>query len=100
MSQEEIISKIKEAMMSAPNREHIQSIYLFGSFLHGNAKENSDIDLLFEMNKTLSLFKIFDTQYYLEKKLRRKVDFIEKNSLDKYIKDEIFAEARKIYGKK
>ncbi len=100
MSQEEIISQVNEAMITAPNKENIQSIYLFGSFLHGNAKEDSDVDLFFEMNKTLSLFKIFDTQYHLEKKLRRKVDFIEKNSLDKYIKDEVFAEAKKIYGKK
>lgn len=100
MSQEEIISKVKEAMKTAPNKDCIQSIYLFGSYLHGDAKKDSDVDLLFEMNKTMSLFKIFDTQDHLEKSLKRKVDFIEKNSLDKYIKDEVLAEAKKIYGKK
>ena len=100
MSQEEIISKVKEAMKSAPNREYIQNIYLFGSFLHGDAKESSDVDLLFETDKTMSLFKIFDTQHHLENKLGRKVDFIEKDSIDKYIKDEVIAEAKKIYGKK
>lgn len=100
MSQEEIISKVREAMKTAPNKEYIQSIYLFGSFLHGDAGENSDIDLFFEMNKTMSLFKIFDTQFHLEEKLKRKVDFIEKNSIDKYIRDEVLAEAKKIYGKK
>jgi len=87
-------------MKTAPNKEYIQSIYLFGSFLRGDAKEDSDVDLLFEMNKTMSLFKIFDTQFHLEEKLKRKVDFIEKNSIDKYIKDEVLAEAKKIYGKK
>lgn len=100
MSQDEIATQVREAMESAPNRENIESIYLFGSFLHGDANENSDIDLFFEMNKTMSLFKIFDTQHHLENKLKRKVDFIEKESLDKYIKDDIVAEAKKIYAKK
>ncbi len=97
MSQEEIITKVKEAVMSDPNKDYIQSIYLFGSFLHGNNNDESDIDLLFEMKKTMSLFKIFATQERFERKLGRKVELIEKESLDKYIKNDVLAEAKKIY---
>jgi len=100
MSQEEIISKVKEAVMSDPNKSYIQSIYLFGSYLHGNNTDESDIDLLFEMKKTMSLFKIFATQERFERKLGRKVELIEKESLDKYIKNDVLAEAKKIYENK
>ncbi len=97
MSQEEIITKVKEAIETDPNKDYIQSIYLFGSFLHGDFTDKSDVDLLFETKKTLSLFKMFATQQRFEQKIGRKVDLIEKDSLDKYIKDEVLAEAKKIY---
>jgi len=97
MSQEEIISKVREAVESDPSKDYIQSIYLFGSFLHGDAKEDSDVDLLFESKKVMSLFELFGVQKRFEEKIGRKVDLIEKDSLDKYIKDEVLAEAEKIY---
>lgn len=97
MSQEEIITKVREAVQADPNKDYIQSIYLFGSFLHGNNNDESDIDLLFEMKKTMSLFKIFATQERFEQQLGRKVELIEKESLDKYIKNDVLAEAKKIY---
>ena len=100
MSQEEIITKVKEAVESDPNKDYIQSISLFGSFLHGDEGKDSDIDLLFEMRKTMSLFRIFAVQHRLEQKLGHKVDLIEKESLDKYIKDEVLADAKKIYERK
>ena len=100
MSQEEIATKVKEAVEEDPNRDYIQSISLFGSYLNGDENQGSDIDLLFEMRKTMSLFKIFAIQHRLEQKLGCKVDLIEKESLDKYIKNDILAEAKKIYEKK
>lgn len=97
MSQEEIARKVKEAIEEDPNKDYIRSVSLFGSYLHGDQKADSDIDLLFEMRKTMSLFRIFALQHHIERKLGRKVDFIEKESLDKYIKKDVLAEAKKIY---
>jgi len=97
MSKEEIAKKVKETIESDSNGDYIQSVSLFGSFLRGTEDQNSDIDLLFEMRKTMSLFKISALQRRLENKLGRKVDFLEKNSLDKYLKDEILVEAQEIY---
>ena len=100
MSQKEIITKIKEAINSDPNKDYIKSISLFGSFLHGDANPNSDIDLLFEMRKTMSLFQIGGVQYNLEKALDRKVDLVEKNSVIPQLKDKIILGAKKIYERK
>jgi len=98
MSQEEIAQKVKQVIAEDPKRDHIQSISLFGSYLRGTPQSDSDIDLLFEMRKTMSLFEIFSVQRNLEKKLGREVDFIEKNSLDKYIRADVLAGAKKIYS--
>ena len=97
MSQEEIITKVREAVESDPNKDYIQSIYLFGSFLHGDAKKDSDVDLFFEAKKTMGLFKLFASQHHFEQIIGRKVDLVEKDSLDKYIKQDILTKAKKIY---
>lgn len=97
MSQEEIITKVKEVVESDPNKDYIQSISLFGSYLYGNNRPDSDIDLLFEMRKTMSLFQIGGMHYRLEQKLGRKVDFVEKDSVILQLKDKIIPGAKKIY---
>lgn len=97
---ETIAKKVKETIEIDANKDYIQSVSLFGSVLHGKENENSDIDLLFEMRKTMSLFRISEVQNRLEKSLGHKVDFIEKDSLDKYIRDKVLTEAKKIYENK
>lgn len=97
MSQEEIISKIREVVEEDPNKDYIKAIYLFGSFSRGDETNNSDVDLLFETHKTMSLFKMGGMQYRLEEKLGRKVDFVPKNSVIPQLKEEIISGAKKIY---
>lgn len=100
MSQEEIITKVKEAVEEDPSRDYIQSISLFGSYLHGTANKDSDIDLLFKMRKTIGLFKIGGIQYRLEQKLGRKVDFVPENSVIPQLRDKIIPGAKIIYERK
>ena len=97
---QDLKQKIIEAVETDPHRDVIKSISIFGSYLHGDHKSDSDIDLLLELEKTVGLFTLADIQLNLEKKLGIKVDLIEKDSLDKYIKDEVLAEAKKIYEKR
>lgn len=100
MSREEIATKVKEVVESDPNKDYIKAIYIFGSYLHGDAKKDSDVDLLYETKKTMSLFESGGMQYRLEQKLGRKVDFIPKSSVIPQLKDKIIPEAEKIYERK
>ncbi len=97
MDQKEIAIKIKETIEKDPSRDYIQSISLFGSFLHGVHRPDSDIDLLLEMRKTMSLFRLSSVQERLEKSLGKKVDLVEKDSLIEQLKTKIIAESKKIY---
>lgn len=100
MSQQDIIKKVNEAIEEDPNKDFIQSISLFGSFLHEENRSDSDVDLLFEMKRTMSLFQICTTRHHLERKLGRKVDFVEINSLIPQLKNTIISAALKIYERK
>jgi len=100
MNQEQIKEKIIEAVESTPHKDYIQSIAIFGSYLHGDARPDSDIDLLLELNKTIGLFTLADIQLNFEKKLGRRIDLVEKESLTKYLKPKILKEARKVYERK
>jgi hypothetical protein len=100
MTKQEIKEKIRRAVKNDPNKEYIKSISLFGSYLHGDYKKRSDVDLLIGLKNGASLFTLVDIQFNFEKYLGRKVDLVEKSSLSKYFKDEVLAEAEKIYEKR
>lgn len=100
MSKEEIKEKIIEAVKSSPYRDYIQSISLFGSYLHGETKKGSDIDLLVRLKRGIGLFEFVGIQQDLEKKLGREVDLVTPDGLSKYIKDEVLSEAKKVYEKR
>lgn len=88
---------VHEVMNEEPDATKIKSVSLFGSYLRGDNRPDSDVDLLFEMRKTMSLFEIGGIQYRLQEKLGRSVDFVEKDSVIPQLKDEIYSNAKKIY---
>jgi len=100
MTQEILEQKIIKAVKSSPYRDYIQSISLFGSYLHGDETRDSDIDLLYKARKTMSLFQIGGLRYQLERTLGRKVDLVPKDSVIPQLKDKILPEAKTIYERK
>ena len=95
--QKELVTKVKNVIEKDPNRDFIQSVYLFGSFLHQDNQPNSDIDLILEPRKKMGYFKLVEIQLNLEKKLGRKVDLVTKNAISKYFRSKVLKEAKKIY---
>ena len=65
----------------------IVKAYLFGSYVRGEANEQSDIDLLVELDYTQKIgLKFVQWQLDLEDLLQKKVDLISENGVSKYIK--------------
>ena len=71
----------------------VKSISLFGSYLRGEQKKNSDLDILVEFNETIDLFEFIKLENYLTEILGCKVDLVMKDTLKPRIKDRILNEA-------
>ncbi len=65
---------------------------LFGSYARGENNENSDIDLIIQLNETKNLFDLAEIKADLEDKFHKKVDVLTYNSINPLIKDEILKE--------
>lgn len=100
MTGQEIKEKIRKAVKNDPNKEYIKSVSLFGSYLHGDYKKRSDIDLLVAVKNGATLFTLAGIQLNLEEYLGKKVDLVEKGSLSRHFRKEVLAEAEKIYEKR
>jgi hypothetical protein len=81
MTREEIITVLKDRLEEIQQRFLVRSSSLFGSVVRGEAKHDSDIDVLvaFEGKPTFDAF--MDLQFYLEDLLGARVDLVTENAL-------------------
>ncbi len=84
------VKKILENEEENLSKEYgVSKIGVFGSFVFGDYREDSDIDLLVEFKKPIGLFHFIGLENYLAGKLGRKVDLVAKKGLKKYIRKNI-----------
>jgi uncharacterized protein len=84
----DILSKLKELKPELYKDYSVREIGLFGSFSDGSYTEESDIDILVELERPIG-WKIFTLEIYLAKIFDRKIDLVTKNALKEQIKDNI-----------
>jgi uncharacterized protein len=99
MSKEEIKAKIKQAIERGQDQDAIKKVLLFGSYLHGDARPDSDVDVLIEFKPLAKVgyFKLIDIQDSLEKNVGKRIDLLTPGALSKYFKNKVLAEAEVIY---
>lgn len=72
--------------------------YLFGSYVRGEATEESDVDLLVELDYSQRIgLRYVQMILDLEDLLHKKVDLVSEGGLSKYIRPYIEAEKQLIY---
>jgi len=88
----------RERIADFCRRHHIRRLALFGSVLRDDFTPGSDGDALveFEPGKTPG-FAYFRMEEELSEMLGRRVDLNTRNSLGKYFRDEVLAEAEELY---
>lgn len=84
----EILSKLRELKPELSRDYAVKEIGLFGSFSDGSNSEESDIDLLVELEHPIG-WKFFTLEIYLQKIFNRKIDLVTKNALKEQLKDSI-----------
>ncbi len=90
------VDQIKEIILKnknyLKNRFKVKEIGLFGSYVRGEQKEGSDIDILVEFEETPTLLEFVELENYLTELLGIKVDLVMKKALKPKIKEFVLKE--------
>lgn len=91
------IEEIKEILAKHKNKLHekysVIELGIFGSYVREEQKETSDVDILIEFEKPVSLLQIVSLENYLSDILGLKVDVVPQKNIRKELKDYILKEA-------
>lgn len=90
---EKIISQLRENMPVLAEKYCVKNLEIFGSYVRGQQKKKSDIDILVEFYETIDLFTYMELEGFLSEKLGIKVDLVMKDTLKPRIKERILKEA-------
>jgi len=89
------IEKIKSKIIRILKKNNVKKAGIFGSYVRGEQKKNSDIDILIEPPKGIG-FGFVGIQFELENKLKKKVDLVSYNGLSPYLKSKILSQEVRI----
>ncbi|MCZ7398762.1 MAG: nucleotidyltransferase family protein [Candidatus Methanoperedens sp.] len=84
-----ILSQHKEEIKQ---KYEVREIGIFGSYVRGEEREASDIDILVELGKAIGLLKFIEIEEYLSDLLGVKVDLVMKGALKPRIGERILKE--------
>ena len=96
---ENIIVKLRKEFPRLQTQFKVSSLEIFGSFVRGEQKENSDLDVLVTFSDPPSLFTFIELEDYLSNLLGIKVDLVMKSALKANIKQRILSESLSINRK-
>jgi predicted nucleotidyltransferase len=88
------------ATLEKPLRERgLKSLAVFGSVIRGEARTDSDVDVLVDIQPDVrfSLIDLVALKDFLEDRLNRKVDVVTKSGLESTIRDRVLSEAESVF---
>jgi len=91
---EEVIYKLKELKPFLQEKYKVSEIGIFGSFVRGEHREESDLDIIVEFlpDAKISLIDFIELENLLSDIFLRKVDLVEKSALKRRIGKQILSE--------
>jgi hypothetical protein len=92
ISFEEAKAILKNNKEEVIRKYHVSEIGIFGSFVRGEQRRRSDIDILVEYDEIPDLFEFINLERYLRRLLRKKVDLVRKEAIRPELKDRILEE--------
>jgi len=72
---------IKEHRDELVGKFKVKEIGVFGSYVKGEERKRSDVDILVEFREPVGLFEFLDLEEYLAKLIGLKVDLVSKKAL-------------------
>jgi uncharacterized protein len=97
MKRDVAIAKLKEHEAELKQRG-VEHLYLFGSTARDEARDGSDVGLLFDHPEgSLGLFELMDIKEAAERILGRKADIMTRRSLHRILRPKIEASAQQVF---
>lgn len=88
----EIRNKLIECKPALQDQFKVREIGVFGSYVRGEQKKKSDLDILVDFYEPISLLKFISLENHLSKYLGVKVDLVMKDALKPRIGSHILKE--------
>lgn len=88
----EKIDAVKRKILPILRRYGVSRAGLFGSFVRGEARKDSDIDIAVRIEKDISLLDFVGLKLELEKALGKKVDLVEYGTIKPLVKKRVLDE--------
>lgn len=87
------IARLQQSLPELRERYGVRSLGIFGSYVRGEQRKRSDLDILVEFNNgSLTLFQFVELRDFLSDLLGVKVDLVEKRALKPVIGKRILEE--------
>ena len=101
MDKQELKEKLLQAIIQDKHHADIKSVAIFGSYISGMPTEESDIDVLIDVEPTavIGFFALSDIKNNFETFLQRPVDLLTPQVISKYFRDEVLEQAEYVYEK-
>jgi uncharacterized protein len=93
-AKDDAIVRIRPIILGIAKEYGATNIRIFGSFARGEQTKRSDVDLLVDLPKGMSLLDHAGLQVDLEEALGRSVDVVPADSIKPLLRDRILTEAR------
>ncbi|BDA67600.1 hypothetical protein CAL7716_017660 [Calothrix sp. PCC 7716] len=93
MGIEELLLPLREEILNIAAKYGAYNLRVFGSVARGEAREDSDVDFLVEMEDGRNLLDRIGLKQDLEELLQREVDVAKPSNLHELIRDKVLQEA-------
>ena len=96
MKPSQALNLYRQEIRHIVQRHHASNVRVFGSVLHGNDSDNSDLDLLIDPTPETTLMDIGAIRYELHKLLGINIDVLTPNSLPDRFRNHVLSEAEPV----
>ncbi|MBI5376938.1 MAG: nucleotidyltransferase family protein [Candidatus Schekmanbacteria bacterium] len=91
---EQIKQIIQQHKAELKTKYCVREIGIFGSYVRGEQADNSDIDILIELDRPIGFVKFMKLEKYISDLIGIKVDLVTKKALKPYIGKRILQEVQ------
>jgi len=92
----EDFEEMKKKIVKILKKNKVVRAGIFGSYARGEQNENSDIDILVEPTRSMSLFDFVGVKLEIEDELKNKVDFVSYKTIHTRLRKQILNEEIRI----